>query len=144
VSEHAPPKPLPKMPRRVLATAAVCAVLVVLLAAGLAQDGLFAPSADVTEITLVSTDRACLTGPRVDPIGFDVHGGGTVDVGLSLSDPDTNGSCTVRAVTTSAPGFTVAGADLPLTVTPGGVGELDLVIGVPDRAFNGHLTVQLS
>jgi hypothetical protein len=130
----------PKKPNRtlwiVIVVVVVAAVAVIALVAYIASSDV-----DVTAINLVSTDDACsVTGHTFG--GF-TAGRSTSEV-RTLSIPNSGSSaCTITSVDTLTLGFSVSGANVPLTIPAEGTESLSFTIGVPPFAYTGVLTLDV-
>lgn len=122
--------------------ALVIGVLVVVGIVVVAAAFIFAvgTSSTVSGVNYTSSDNACSTNGATG-IGFTATGGGTHLETLFL----TGGfflSCTVHSVTATTSGFSISGANVPLTVPAGGSADLSFTIHVPSN-YNGVLTIDI-
>jgi len=101
------------------------------------------PPVRVGEIDIYSPDDVC--GLHAVPVyfaGFNSSTGASqvYDFGM----PNFNGSaCTVRTVTTNTTGFSVSGAQVPLTILAGANASLNVTIQSPSSPYTGNLALIL-
>ncbi len=122
--------------------------LVVVVGGGLAFFLSAPPEIDVTGINFVSPDNACGLDGAVD-YGFNGTAGQSMEFTYQLyNDLPTNATmgCTIANITTTTPGFSVTGANTPLTI-PAGVNSTKLFsfqLNFPSDAYTGGLTFLLT
>jgi hypothetical protein len=119
---------------------AVVVVIVVVIIAALAY--VASTSVVVIAIDFTSTDNACGTAGNSVP-GFTTSTGGTAQYTLTILDPYSSTSCTVSSVSAVTSGFSVSGANTPLTVPVGGSESLSFTVTAPSSSFTGVLTIDL-
>jgi hypothetical protein len=147
-----PNAPMAAPPRRrhgplfwiVLIIIVVVIVVVVLILAAFAF--FFATGAAtsvlVTSINFTSSDDACGTNGQTST-GFLTHGNGMVQDTLTISNPNPTISCAITSISASTPGFSVSGANTPITIPGGASRTLTFTIHAPKAAFDGVLTLDL-
>ncbi|MCI4330812.1 MAG: hypothetical protein L3K19_03055 [Thermoplasmata archaeon] len=139
VGGSAPPK------RRRWGLIVVGAVVALLVIGGIAF--LFLPSSPdvvVTGINFSSPDNACGLNGLVDN-GFNASSGDSIELTYDISGNNTTGNatapCTIHSVSTSTPGFSVTGADVPLMVPANAMQLLSFSVNVPDSGYTGVLSL---
>jgi hypothetical protein len=141
-----PAAPAPKRRRWGLIVLAL--VVAFLLVGGLAFVLLpTSPDVVVTGINFSSPDNACGLDGSTD-VGFNASSGDTVELTYQISGNNTTANatapCTVHSVTTSTPGFSITGANVPLAVPANATQLLSFSVNVPDAAFTGVLTLVIT
>jgi len=117
------------------------AVVVVILVV-LAAIATVATSINITAVNYSSSDNACGTAGTTGP-GTSMSSGGTAQDTLVVTNLDFILSCTISTVSTPTPGFSVSGANVPLTIPAGGQESLSFTIHAPSGSFNGVLTIDI-
>lgn len=127
----------------------VVVVFVVLLVGGVLAFFLSAPPAiDVTGINFVSPDNACGLDGATD-YGFNGTAGQSLEFTYQLYNGLPNNAttpCTIANITTTTPGFSVTGANTPLTI-PAGVNSTQVFsfqVNFPSNAYTGVLTLVIT
>jgi hypothetical protein len=127
--------------RRVWLIVLIVVVVVVVVVAILAYVAVQSTSVDVTAINITSSDNVCgVNGHTL--AGFTTGPSGTIQDTLVI----TGGlilSCTVNTVSATTSGFSISGANTPLTVPADGTESLSFTIHAPSGAFDGVLTIDL-
>lgn len=135
-----PPPPKKHGPLYWVAVAIAVIVLVIIVVVVLAFFYAVGTSSTVTGINYTSADDACGANGQTG-VGFTTSGGGSyqetlfVSGGLLLS-------CTIHSVAATTSGFTVSGANVPLTVPADGSADLSFTIHVPSN-YHGVLTIDI-
>ncbi len=97
------------------------------------------PNVDVTVFVFESPNNICnLSG--VEYYGFNTTPGGAVGVELNITG-NTTGTCTIATLTTTTPGFSVSGANLPLAVPENTNETLVFNLGLPNGSYTGNVTL---
>ena len=117
----------------------VAIVVVIALVAG----GIFYfTSVNVSSVGYKSNDNACgaagLTGS-----GFLTLPGKSVHVSQDIMNPDPSYSCIIRSVNVTTAGFTISGANTPLTIPPYSTLALTFTVKTPGSPYAGVLTIDL-
>lgn len=95
----------------------------------------------VSAINFTSSDNACGMNSQTGP-GFTSVGGGSVQESYIV----TGGlilSCTISSVTATTSGFSISGANVPLTVAADGSQTLSFTIHMPSGSYSGVLTIDI-
>jgi hypothetical protein len=116
-------------------------VVVVVIAAVLFVSVGGANTVAVTGINTISSDNACGANGGTAS-GFTTQGGGEVQYTLTMSGGIFL-SCTVNSVSATTPGFTISGANTPLTIPADGSADLSFTIHAPSSSFSGVLTIDI-
>jgi len=58
-----------------------------------------------------------------------------------LANHNTTASCTISAVSSMDPGFTILNGNYPLTIPPGGSANLTLTLALPETSFDASLSM---
>jgi hypothetical protein len=108
-----------------------------------------APAINVTEITFQSADNPCglatnytnwqgftANESQVEWISFSVGGNATPGGGTS--------ACTIHSVASGTSGFTLSGADTPLTIPANTNETLQFNVTCPAATFSGDLLISLT
>ena len=97
---------------------------------------------DVTAINIVSSDNAChLNGNTFS--GYTTAGGGSEQDTLTIPNNNLLLSCTVTSVSATTSGFSISGANTPITIPAGGSEAISFAIGSPSTAYTGVLTLNI-
>jgi hypothetical protein len=122
---------------------AVVVVVAIIAAAAFKNSGVNNSGVEVTvtAINIVSSDNACgVNGKTVS--GYSAVGGESVQKTLVI----TNGpffSCTINSVSATTSGFSISGANVPLSIPAGGSESLSFFIGSPNSDYSGVLTLDI-
>lgn len=96
----------------------------------------------VTGIDITSHDNACnLDGQSLT--GFTTTSGSRVQETVMVTNGDPLLSCTISRVAATTSGFSVSGANVPLTILAQTTHDLSLNITAPGGAFIGVLTIEV-
>lgn len=117
----------------------VAVVIVALLLIGTLLPG---PSISVTGINFVSSDNACGLNGATD-YGFNGTAGGNLELTYSLFNNATT-TCTISNITTSTAGFSITGANTPLSIPANGTQLFSFQINFPNNSYTGVLTLVLT
>ena len=118
----------------------IVVVVVIVVIAALAYIG--STKVDVTAINFTSADNACgMAGNTMS--GFTTSTGGTQSITLSITNSNILLSCTVTSVTANTSGFSISGANTPLTIPAGGSESLSFTVTAPGSSYTGVLTIDL-
>ena len=96
----------------------------------------------VTAINVTSSDDACGSNGHSFN-GFTTGVGGTISQTFTITNGDIILSCTISTVSATTSGFSVSGANAPLTIPAGGTESLSFTITAPGSAYTGVLTIDL-
>jgi hypothetical protein len=119
---------------------AIIVVLVVLIIVLLLYAG--ATTVQVTSLHISSSDNVCGANGNTLP-GFSLHGGGSVQETLNVYNSNDSRTCTILTVRATTAGFGLSGANTPVTIPAGQVGELVFTVTAPNSAYVGALTIDL-
>lgn len=140
------PYPPVRAPRRRRTWVVVVVVIVVvILLVGVLALVTSPPAIDVTGINFVSPDNVCgLAGET--SYGFNGTAGQNTELSFQIFNGLPNNAtvgCTMSTLTASTPGFSVSGANLPLTVPPGENSSqiLSFQVNFPSNGYTGVLTL---
>lgn len=106
-----------------------------------------APAINVSEIVFLSSDNACgLQNSAWD--GFTANTTQVLYLGFNLTGP-TNSSggteaCTIAALSADTAGFSLAGANVPLSIPQNGNETLEFNLTCPSSSFSGVLNLLVS
>jgi len=101
-----------------------------------------APKVTVTAINFTSSDNACGMNSQTD-IGFSTTGGSSYQESYIITNGNILLSCTIGSVSATTSGFSISGANVPLTIAAGGSETLSFTINVPSGSYNGVLTIDV-
>lgn len=120
----------------------VVVVVIIVVIAFFLYSAAQASSIDVTAINLTSSDNACgMNGHTFS--GYTTSGGGSVSDTLTIPNGNILLSCTINSVSSTTSGFSISGANVPLTIPAGGTESLSFTIHAPSGSFNGVLTIDI-
>jgi len=132
----------PAQAGRWLLVAGLVALALLLVVVGVVYLELPAGKVSVSSIHLSApTDPCGLNGANL--VGFTADEGASVHESVTVHNANSTSSCTVRSMTSATSGFSVA-SFTPVEIPPGSNGTLVFSIQVPDSAFSGSLTLDLS
>lgn len=97
-------------------------------------------SIDVTAINFTSSDNACGTNGGTSS-GFTTSGGGSIQDTVTIINSNLFDSCTIASVSATTSGFSISGANVPLTIPAGGQESLSFTITAPSGSYTGVLTI---
>jgi len=128
----------------------VAVVVVVLLVIGVAAYLLLPaapPAINVTGINFQSPDDACGLNGATDT-GFTANESQAMEFTYQISGNNTtNGgtaACTIHTVSTSTPGFSVSGANVPLSIPVNSSQLLSFSVTMPSSSYTGVLTLVMT
>jgi hypothetical protein len=105
---------------------------------------------DIANVGISSTDGVCGAGESDAPTGwvaiipgFSMAQGSTYHFTWKVPNYNSS-SCTINGVTTSTSGFSVSGANVPLTIPADENRSLSFNIGAPHSPYDGDLAVVLT
>ena len=120
--------------------------IIVIIVIALVVSGLIlfaaAPKVDVTAINFTSSDNACGMNSQTSS-GFSTTGGGSVQLSYTIDNTDPLFSCTINTVSATTSGFSISGANVPLTIAAGGSQTLSMTIHAPSGSYSGVLTIDV-
>jgi hypothetical protein len=117
-------------------------VLVIVVIAVLASLGSVSAAVDVTAINVTSSDNACgVDGHSFS--GFTTNSGGAVQDTLTVRNTNTFQTCSIQSVSTTTSGFSLSGANTPISIPAGGTQSLSFTIHAPSGSYNGVVTVDI-
>jgi len=105
------------------------------------------PNINITGVNFFSTDDACgLNGATASgftanssqayPLSFYISGNNTTNGGTA--------ACTINSVSTSTPGFSITGANVPLPVPENESPLLSFTLNCPSSPYSGVLTIEVT
>jgi hypothetical protein len=127
---------------------AVIVVVIILVLGLVAYVATPPPAINVTGINFDSPDNACGLNGASD-YGFTGNASQSLELQYQiynfLPDNATTG-CTIANITTTTPGFTISGADTPLTIPPGANSseQFWFQINFPSSPYTGILTLVIT
>ena len=132
----------PKKRKWVWVVVAVVVVIVIVIIAFLALAFLVVSSTsiNVTAINVTSSDNACGTNGQTS-LGFTTSSGGAEQYTVSITNSNLVFSCTIASVSATTSGFSLSGANLPLTIPAQGTESVSFTIHCPSGSYNGILTI---
>jgi hypothetical protein len=101
------------------------------------------PVVTVTQIDFTSVDNACGANNSDVGAGFTVRATASAAVSVTVLNTGANYSCTIASLTPTTPGFSITGANLPLTVAPQEGLSLNFTVHGPAGGFYGVLVVDV-
>ncbi len=142
-----PTAPGPRRPRMVQVAAVVVAVILVVGVIVFLLPPAPGASVTVTGIAVSSPDDACgLNGATDD--GFNATVGQSIQFTYDISGNSTisggTAACTIESVSTTTPGFSVTGANVPLSIPANSIQQLSFTMNLPGSAYTGVLTLVIT
>ena len=140
-----PPPPAKKKHGALYWVALVIGIIVIIIIVVVAAALLLyaaAPKVTVTAINFTSSDNACGMNSQTD-IGFSTTGGSSYQESYIITNGNILLSCTISSVSATTSGFSISGANVPLTIAAGGSQTLSFTINVPSGSYNGVLTIDV-
>lgn len=149
---YAQPPPPSKKSRAALGAVIVIVIVLLVILVGLYAGGFLTPASnggsgssakvDVTAINLVSSANPCgVNGNSFT--GYTTPAGGSEQDTLTITNNGLLFSCTISSVSATTSGFSISGANVPLTIPAGGTQALSFTIGSPNSAYTGVLTLDI-
>lgn len=128
----------------VLLVAIIAAILVIffVLSSGSISGIGGSGSVDVTAVNITSSDNACGSNGHTFP-GFTLNTRQSYQQTFTINNGNLVFSCTINSVSTTTPGFSVSGANTPLTIPADGSESLSFTVTAPGASYNGVLTLDL-
>jgi len=129
----------------------VCVIIVVLLVVGVVAT-LFlqsstSPNINVTGINFVSPDDVCGLNGATDT-GFSGNSSQSIEFTYQISgNTTTNGgtaACTIHSVSTTTPGISLTGANVPLVIPVNSSQILMFAVNMPSGSYTGVLTLVMT
>jgi hypothetical protein len=110
------------------------------------------PAVTVTGINFTSSDNACGLNGAVDPTWYNTTAGEAFSLSYSISGNvtgnvsgvNTTAPCQITTISTTTPGFSISGANVPLAVPANATQLLGFTVNPPNSAFTGVLTLVLT
>ncbi len=135
--------PPPKKSHKMLWIGIIIGVVIVIIVIGvLAYVGSNANSVDVTAINITSSNNACgVSGHSFS--GFTTNPGGKIQDTIIIGNGNILLSCTINSVAATTSGFSISGANVPLSIPAGGTQSLSFTIIAPGSSYNGVLTIDI-
>jgi hypothetical protein len=120
----------------------VIAVIVIIVVIVIAASAFFvaATSVDVTAINYTSSDNACGTNGGT-ALGFTTGSNAAYQATIIVTNSNIILSCTINSVSTTTSGFSISGANVPLTIPAGGTESVSFTIHTPGGSYTGVLTL---
>jgi hypothetical protein len=111
-----------------------------------------APSSAIVEVTGInfqSPDNACGLNGAVDTSDYNTTAGVSFTLSYTLSGPNaTSGggttACTISTVSTTTSGFSISGANVPLSIPANSSQVFSFTVNPPGTAWTGTLTIVLT
>lgn len=125
-------------------------LVVVLLVAGVVSYLLTPAPANIViaGINFQSPDNACGFNGAYDPNYYNTTAGSSFSISYDVSGVNVTGggtaACTITTVTTSTPGFSISGANVPLSIPVNSTQIFTFTVNPPGSAWTGTLTVILT
>ncbi|MGA3022761.1 MAG: hypothetical protein ABSE66_08205 [Thermoplasmata archaeon] len=97
----------------------------------------------VTSIYFSSPDNACGTAGLTSN-GFNASTGESLGLGIYMygnSTPGGTAACAIHSLSATTPGFSITGADVPLSIPPNATRTLSFTVDMPGSAYTGVLTL---
>jgi hypothetical protein len=120
-------------------------VAIVLIAAGgtlaLVDLGFGPEAVHISSVDLEFAGASCDGWANTTAAGISGDVGSQVTIPIPLTDSAPAGSCVAENVTVAPSSFSVASANVPLTVAAGATGSLTIVVGLPQNSYSGPLTL---
>jgi len=145
---YAPPPPVASPKRKhgalywvALVIGIIVLIVIVIVAAAILLYAA-APKVDVTAINFTSSDNACGTNSQTE-LGFSTTGGSTEQASYIITNSNFLFSCTITSVSAVTSGFSISGANVPITIAAGGSQTLSFTIHVPSGSYTGVLTIDI-
>jgi len=116
-------------------------VLIVIVLVIIAAVVFVSTTVSVSGINFTSSDNECGMNSQT-ALGFTTSGGASEQVSYIV----TGGlflSCTISSVTATTAGFSISGANVPLTVAADGSQTLTFTVHVPSHSYSGILTIDI-
>jgi hypothetical protein len=142
VGTPGPPPPPKKSKKLLWIIIGVVVAVVIAVIAVLALIGAAATAVDVTAINYTSADNACGTAGGTSG-GFTTSTGGSIQDTLTITNGNIFSSCIIATVSATTPGFSISGANVPLTIPASGTLSLSFTITAPSSSYTGVLTIDL-
>lgn len=120
----------------------VVVVVVVIVIAVLASLAAVGSSVDVTAINVTSSDNACGANGHSFS-GFTTGSGGTEQYTLSVTNGNILLSCTISTVAATSSGFSISGANTPVSIPAHGTQSVSFTIHAPSGSYTGVLTLDI-
>lgn len=145
--EFAGPTPPPRRPRRWGRIVVVIVVVVLIL--GVISYLSLGPSPDVlvTGINFSSPDNTCGLDGATD-YGFNASSGTSMEFTYEISGNNTtsggSAACTIHSVSTTTAGFSISGANVPLSIPVNSSQLLSFSVNMPGSSYTGILTLVIT
>jgi len=145
------PPPAPRRRRSLARTILIILVVVVVVILVLGVVAYFlippAPSVTITVINFQSSDNVCgLNGATSQ--GYTANTSETDQLSFGITGNNTTGggtaACTIHTISTSTPGFSISGANVPLAIPANQTENLVFDLTVPSSGYNGNVTLVLT
>jgi len=104
---------------------------------------------EITGVNFQSVDNACGLNGAVDTSWYNTTAGQSFGLSYDITGPNAtagNGTlaCTISSVMTTTPGFSITGADTPLSIAANSSQILSFTVNPPGTAYTGALTLTLT
>jgi hypothetical protein len=117
-------------------------VVVVIVLAVLASLAAVAGNVSVSAINVTSGDNACGANGHSFS-GFTTNEGGSIQYTLTIHNPNLFLTCSVQSVSTTTSGFSLSGANTPVSIPAGGTESVSFQIHAPSSSYSGVLTLDI-
>jgi hypothetical protein len=105
------------------------------------------PNVEVTGINFSSPDNACGLDGATDT-GFNLSTSQSIQFTYEIAGNNTTAggtaACTINSVSTPTPGFSVTGANVPLSIPANSTQLLSYSVNTPGSAYTGVLTIVIT
>ncbi len=132
----APPPP-PKKHTALIVAVVVIVVVIIAIIAGIALLG-SSSAVDVTAINITSSDNACGVNGHTFS-GFTTSSGGAMQNTFTIPNKGIL-TCTINSVSSTTSGFSLSGANTPVSIPAQGTESVSFTIHCPN-SYNGVLTI---
>lgn len=106
------------------------------------------PNVTITGINFQSPDDACGLNGATDPNWYNTTASQSLTLSYELSGSNTTAggtaACQITSVSTTTPGFSITGANVPLAIPANSTQILSFTVNPPGSAFSGVLTIVLT
>ena len=147
-----PGRPRRSLGRTILIALVVIIVIIVVIA--VIAYLLAPPAVTITGVNFQSADNACGLNGGSDPTQYNESAGQSFSLSYSIlgpsvsygnaSIPNGTAACEIQTLTTTTPGFSISGANVPLSIPVNASQILSFNVNPPGSAYTGVLTIFLT